>query len=47
MFGYSEAPGSHPQVGKLLGTSSNEVVIELENGIRVHFPREGYLVKKA
>ena len=41
----SSAPGSHPQEGKLIGTSINELVLELDHGIRLHFPREGYIVK--
>ncbi|OCT49219.1 glutathione S-transferase [Cladophialophora carrionii] len=40
-------PGGRPQEGKLVGLSRNEVVIELENGIRMHFPRLGFVVKKA
>ena len=44
---FSSAPGSHPQAGKLVGTTTKEVVLGLDNGIRLHFPREGYTVKKA
>lgn len=40
-------PGAHPQKGKLVGLNDNETVVELDNGIRVHFPRIGYVVKKA
>lgn len=40
-------PGSHPQVGKLVGSSRTETVIQLENGLRLHFPRLGYVVRKA
>jgi hypothetical protein len=43
----STTPGSHPQEGKLLGASQNEIVLGLKNGIRLHFPRLGYIVKKA
>ncbi|KAH6644302.1 hypothetical protein C7974DRAFT_18294 [Boeremia exigua] len=39
--------GAHPQKGKLVGTNDRETVIELKNGIRVHFPRIGYVVKEA
>jgi len=39
-------PGSHPQVGKLVGTTRHEVILELDGGIRVHFPRQGYIVRK-
>lgn len=44
---YSSEPNSHPQAGKLLGTSLKTVTLGLDNGIRIHFPREGYIVKKA
>lgn len=44
---YSSEPGSHPQAGKLLGTTLKTVTLGLDNGIRLHFPREGYVVKKA
>jgi glutathione S-transferase len=40
-------PGAHPQNGKLVGLNGKEVVVELKNGIRLHFPRVGYLVKEA
>lgn len=40
-------PGSHPQHGKLVGAGRDETVLELENGIRLHFPRNGYVVKAA
>ncbi|KAI9724607.1 MAG: hypothetical protein M1828_003630 [Chrysothrix sp. TS-e1954] len=40
-------PGSDPQVGKLIGTDVNRVSLELENGIHIHFPRVGYVVRKA
>ncbi|KAJ4984249.1 glutathione S-transferase [Stagonosporopsis vannaccii] len=39
--------GAHPQKGKLVGVNDREIVLELKNGIRVHFPRIGYLVKEA
>lgn len=42
----SSAPGSHPQYGKLVGTSIDEVVIETDSGVRVHFPKIGYIVRK-
>jgi hypothetical protein len=29
-----------------VGLDKNEIVVELKNGIRVHFPRVGYLVKE-
>ncbi|KAK4997724.1 hypothetical protein LTR66_002921 [Elasticomyces elasticus] len=40
-------PHTHPQVGKLVGLSKQETVIQLENGLRVHFPKVGYVVSKA
>lgn len=39
--------GAHPQKGKLVGVNNKEAVVELKNGIRVHFPRIGYVVKEA
>lgn len=41
----STAPGAHPQLGKLVSANIHEFVIELQNGIRVHFPRTGFFVK--
>ncbi|KAK1063093.1 hypothetical protein LTR12_010851 [Friedmanniomyces endolithicus] len=39
-------PGAHVQVGKLVGTSPSEVVLEVGNdGVRLHFPRIGYIVR--
>ncbi|KAH9826658.1 glutathione s-transferase like protein, partial [Teratosphaeria destructans] len=43
---YDTPPGSHPQVGKLLGTSENEVVIEVRDGVKLHFPKIGYIVRQ-
>lgn len=40
-------PGQHPQHGKLRGLDHNKVVIELHNGLRVHFPRIGYIIHRA
>jgi hypothetical protein len=40
-------PGQHPQHGKLLGLNKNKVVIELENGLRMHFPRIGYIIHRS
>ena len=42
----SSKPGSHPQAGKLIATGPDEVVLELENKIRLHFPKVGYIVRK-
>lgn len=43
----SAKPGVHFQAGKLVGASKHEVVLGLESGIRVHFPRNGYIVREA
>ena len=43
----SAKAGNRKQLGKLVGLSRREIVIELENGIRLHFPRIGYVVKQA
>nr|OQO29789.1 hypothetical protein B0A51_03704 [Rachicladosporium sp. CCFEE 5018] len=40
-------PGNCPQHGKLVGLNKVKFVIELENGLRVHFPKVGYFIKKA
>ena len=40
------APGADPQTGLLVGLSNSETVIELENGLRLHFPRRGFFVRK-
>jgi hypothetical protein len=40
------APGADPQTGLLVGLSNTETVIELENGLRLHFPRRGFFVRK-
>lgn len=45
--GTDSTPGSHLQYGKLVGAGRDETVLELENGIRLHFPRNGYVVKAA
>ena len=41
----SAKAGNRIQLGKLIGLSKREIVIELDNGIRLHFPRIGYVVK--
>ncbi|TKA67375.1 hypothetical protein B0A55_08753 [Friedmanniomyces simplex] len=39
-------PGAHVQAGKLVGTSPSEVVLEVGNdGVRLHLPRIGYIVR--
>lgn len=40
-------PGAHPQHGKLIGLSTKKIVIELENGLRIHFPRIGYIAHRS
>jgi glutathione S-transferase len=40
-------PGNRLQPGKLVGLDEKQIVIELENGLRVHFSRIGYAIKKA
>ncbi|KAG9961313.1 hypothetical protein KCU61_g5651, partial [Aureobasidium melanogenum] len=40
-------PGAHPQVGRLVAAEVDEVAIELENKIKLHFPRRGYIVRSA
>lgn len=37
-------PGNTMQHGKLVGLGRREIVVELANGLRVHFPRIGYSV---
>lgn len=44
---YSTTSGTFPQKGKLVGLNKDEVVLELDNGIRLHFPRTGYRVYKS
>ena len=40
-------PGNRDQHGKLVGLNRKEIVIELDNGLRIHAPRIGYAMKKA
>lgn len=40
-------PGTHPQFGKLIGLNNTKTVIELKNGLRLHFPKVGYFVRAA
>lgn len=40
-------PGNMMQHGTLVGLGRREIVVELDNGLRVHFPRIGYSVQKA
>lgn len=41
------APENAQQHGKLIGLGPKRIVIELENGLRMHFPRVGYAVLAA
>ncbi|KAF2167960.1 hypothetical protein M409DRAFT_65989 [Zasmidium cellare ATCC 36951] len=43
---FDSTPGSFPQAGKLVGTTIDEVVIEIKDGIRLHFPKIGYIVRR-
>ena len=43
----SALPHENPQLGALVGSSVEELVLELENGVRLHYPRLGYLVRAA
>jgi hypothetical protein len=38
--------GRPPQVGRVVGLDPMQIILELENGIMVHFPRIGIVVKK-
>jgi len=38
-------PGISRQEGKLVGLQKREVVLELDNGLRLHFPRIGFVLK--
>jgi len=39
-------PGYYPQAGRLIGLSSSRIVVQVENGLRIHFPRVGYVAKR-
>jgi hypothetical protein len=40
-------PGTYPQHGKLVGLNRMKTVVQLDNGLRLHFPKVGYNVKRA
>ena len=40
-------PGTYPRLGKLIGVNTMNTVIQLDNGLRLHFPKVGYYVKRA
>lgn len=44
---HSTTPGTFPQAGKLIGSNQQEFVLELDTGVRLHYPRIGYIVRKA
>nr|POE78079.1 hypothetical protein CFP56_09720 [Quercus suber] len=44
---FDTVPGTFPQAGKLIGSSQHEFVLELDSGIRLHYPHIGYIVRKA
>lgn len=44
---HSAKPNHTLQYGKLVGLNTREVVVELENGLRVHSQRIGSVVKAA
>lgn len=35
----STKPGAHVQYGRLVGVFPGQVVLQLESGVRLHFPR--------
>ncbi|KAF7185719.1 hypothetical protein HII31_12950 [Pseudocercospora fuligena] len=40
-------PYRHPVAGKLVATSKDEIVIEVPTGLRLHFPRQGQILRRA
>jgi hypothetical protein len=40
-------PGTYPQLGQLIGVNTMKTVIQLDNGLRLHFTKVGYNVKRA
>nr|POF27669.1 hypothetical protein CFP56_71478 [Quercus suber] len=40
---FDTVPGSFPQSGKLIGSNQHEFVVELDTGIRLHYPHIGYI----
>jgi hypothetical protein len=40
-------PGTYPQLGRLVGLNRMKTVIQLDNGLRLHFPKVGYNIKRA
>ncbi|EME41146.1 hypothetical protein DOTSEDRAFT_46216 [Dothistroma septosporum NZE10] len=44
---FDTKPGAYPQAGKLVGLNDEEIVVEVKDGVRLHFPRVGYIVRDA
>lgn len=40
-------PGTYPQHGEVVGLNKMKIVIQVDNGLRLHFPKVGYNVKPA
>lgn len=40
-------PGTYPQKGEVVGLNKIKIVIQLANGLRLHFPKVGYRIKRA
>jgi hypothetical protein len=43
----STKPGLFPQFGQLVGTTEHEVILGLDSGVQLHFPKIGYVVREA
>lgn len=39
--------GLFPQTGLLRGTTEHEVILGLDSGVQLHFPKIGYVVREA
>ena len=44
---HSTKPNLFPQHGKLVGTTKHEVILGLDSGVQLHFPKIGYVVREA
>lgn len=40
-------PHKHPVLGRLYATDGYEFVLDVDSGLRVHFPREGVILRRA
>lgn len=38
-------PGCYPQKGGLVGLNTGKTVLQLVNGLRLHFTRDGYVIQ--